>query len=204
YDRAASLRPGSILHRPALRSAMAHPCRPRPRGPGLLRLRAGLRTRRAAWQGRLRRGRPTATTEENEMKRILPIALAAALVGTSGLAAPALAQDQDKISLVVNAVQIFGTIDPAKVNDYTEYMAIVNLYDALTTVDPTGNVVPQLAESWEVSDDSLTYTFKLKQDATFQDGSPVEAKDVVYSMQRLLAINEGPAYLFSGLVDSEN
>jgi len=138
------------------------------------------------------------------MKRILPIALAAALVGTSGLAAPALAQDQDKISLVVNAVQIFGTIDPAKVNDYTEYMAIVNLYDALTTVDPTGNVVPQLAESWEVSDDSLTYTFKLKQDATFQDGSPVEAKDVVYSMQRLLAINEGPAYLFSGLVDSEN
>lgn len=136
------------------------------------------------------------------MKRILPIALAAALAGTSALVAPAFAQD--RVSLVVNAVQIFGTVDPAKVNDYTEYMAIVNLYDGLTTVDADGNVVPQLAESWKVSDDSLTYTFTLKQDATFQDGSPVEAKDVVWSMQRLLSINEGPAYLFSDLVDPEN
>ncbi|MEQ8449383.1 MAG: ABC transporter substrate-binding protein [Nitratireductor sp.] len=134
------------------------------------------------------------------MKHILPVALAA-LLGTSALAPAALAQD--KVSLVVNAVQIFGTVDPAKVNDYTEYMAIVNLYDALTTVDATGAVVPQLAESWEISDDSKTYTFKLKADATFQDGSPVEAKDVVYSMQRLLSINEGPAYLFTGLVEPD-
>lgn len=136
------------------------------------------------------------------MRRILPIAVAAAMAGTASLATGASAQE--KISLVVNAVQIFGTIDPAKVNDYTEYMAIVNLYDALTTVDADGNVVPQLAESWDISDDSLTYTFHLKQDATFQDGSPVEAKDVVYSMQRLLSINEGPAYLFSGLVEPDN
>ncbi|QDZ02818.1 ABC transporter substrate-binding protein [Nitratireductor mangrovi] len=134
------------------------------------------------------------------MKKLLSITMAA-LLGTSALATTAIAQD--KISLVVNAVQIFGTVDPAKVNDYTEYMAIVNLYDALTTVDADGNVVPQLAESWEISDDSKTYTFKLKADATFQDGSPVEAKDVVYSMQRLLSINEGPAYLFSGLVEPD-
>ena len=137
------------------------------------------------------------------MKRLLPFAIAAALAGTTAIVPAAYAQDK-KISLTVNAVQIFGTIDPAKINDYTEYMAIVNLYDALTTVDATGKVVPQLATSWEVSDDSKTYTFHLKPDATFQDGSPVEAKDVVYSMQRLLALNEGPSYLFSGLVDAEN
>ncbi|MDN2567038.1 ABC transporter substrate-binding protein [Aquibium sp. A9E412] len=136
------------------------------------------------------------------MKRFVPIALAAALAGTTALAGTARAQE-DRISLVVNAVQIFGTVDPAKVNDYTEYMAIVNLYDALTTVDADGNVVPQLAESWEVSDDSKTYTFTLKQGATFQDGSPVEAKDVVYTMQRLLALNEGPSYLFADLVDPD-
>lgn len=132
------------------------------------------------------------------MRKMLPPTLAAALAGMTALTPPSMAQE--KVSLVVNAVQIFGTIDPAKVNDYTEYMAIVNLYDALTTVDAEGNVVPQLAESWEVSDDGKTYTFKLKADATFQDGSPVEAADVVYSMQRLLSINEGPAYLFSDLV----
>lgn len=101
----------------------------------------------------------------------------------------------------VNVVQIFGTIDPAKINDYTEYMAGVNLYEALTTLDGDGTIQPALAESWEVSEDSLTYTFKLKGDATFQDGSVVEANDVVYSVNRLMALNEGPAYLFEGVLD---
>ena len=101
----------------------------------------------------------------------------------------------------VNVVQIFGTIDPAKINDYTEYMAGVNLYEALTTLDGDGTIQPALAESWDVSDDSLTYTFKLKSGATFQDGSSVEATDVVYSVNRLMALNEGPAYLFEGVLD---
>ena len=136
------------------------------------------------------------------MKTIKYALAAAALAATTALTVPAVAQD--KLSLVVNVVQIFGTVDPAKVTDYTEYMAAVNLYDGLTTVSSAGEVVPQLAESWDVSDDNQTYTFKLKQDATFQDGSPVEAKDVVYSMRRLLALNEGPAYLFSDLVKPDN
>ncbi len=136
------------------------------------------------------------------MKTIKFALAAAALAAATALTAPAVAQD--KLSLVINTVQIFGTVDPAKVTDYTEYMAAVNLYDALTTVSSAGEVVPQLAESWEISADNQTYTFKLKQGATFQDGSPVEAKDVVYSMQRLLALNEGPAYLFSNLVKPDN
>lgn len=135
------------------------------------------------------------------MRGLLPLTLAVALAGTSLM--PLSANAQEKVSLVVNTVQIFGTIDPAKINDYTEYMGAVNLYDGLTTVDGKGNIIPQLAESWEVSDDNLTYTFYLKKDATFQDGSTVEAKDVVYTMQRLLAINEGPSYLFSDLIDPE-
>ena len=104
----------------------------------------------------------------------------------------------------VNVVQIFGTIDPSKINDYTEYMAGVNMYDALTTLDDRGTILPNLAESWDVSDDTLTYTFKLKSGATFQDGSPVEAKDVVYSVNRLLTINEGPAYLFEGVLGPDS
>lgn len=104
----------------------------------------------------------------------------------------------------VNAVQIFGTIDPAKVNDYTEYMAGVNMYEALTTLDSAGNILPLLAESWDVSEDTLTYTFKLKEGTTFQDGSPIEAKDVVYSVSRLMSINEGPAFLFDGVLDENS
>ena len=51
----------------------------------------------------------------------------------------------------VNTVQIFGTIDPAKISDYTDYMASANLYDGLANVDPDGNLVPELAEKWDVS-----------------------------------------------------
>lgn len=116
----------------------------------------------------------------------------------AGLATSAAADAKNVAT--VNATQIFGTVDPAKVNDYTEYMAGVNLYDGLTTLDGDGAIVPLLAESWEVSDDALTWTFTLKEGATFQDGSPVEAKDVAWSVDRLLSINQGPANLFEGVL----
>lgn len=124
------------------------------------------------------------------------------LVGATAmlLATGAMAQNV----ATVNTVQIFGTIDPAKINDYTEYMAGVNLYEALTTLDASGNILPLLAESWDVSDDTLTYTFHLKAGTTFQDGSPIEAKDVVYSVKRLMSLNEGPAYLFEGVLDENS
>ncbi len=103
-----------------------------------------------------------------------------------------------------NTVQIFSSIDPAKISDYTDYMASVNLYDGLVTVDSSGNLVPELAESWVVSDDATSVTFTIRADAHFSDGSPVEAKDVVYSFERLLRINQGPANLFVGIVESGN
>jgi peptide/nickel transport system substrate-binding protein len=124
-----------------------------------------------------------------------------AIAATIGLAAvPVVA----KTAITVTATQIFGTIDPAKVKDYTEYMAAVNLYEGLTTVDPQGRILPLLAEKWDISEDARNYRFHLVKDATFSDGKPVRAKDVVYSLQRLIAINKGPAFLFSGLIDPDN
>ncbi len=128
----------------------------------------------------------------NRLKLISSTAAAALVLGC-GLA-------NAQTAITVNATQIFGTIDPAKVNDYTEYMAGVNLYEALTTLDGSGAIQPLLAESWSASEDGLTWVFTLKDGATFQDGSPVEAKDVVWSVERLLDINEGPAYLFEGVL----
>lgn len=124
---------------------------------------------------------------------------AAMLVST--LALPALADNP--VRTTVNMIQVIGSIDPAKVTDYTEYMAAVNLYDGLTTVDPDGDVIPQLATDWTISEDGLTYTFHLKSDATFSDGSPVTATDVVWSVQRLLALRQGASYLFEGIIDPE-
>lgn len=132
-------------------------------------------------------------------RQFLTTTAAAAL--TAALLAGA-AQAENVVTM--NTVQIFGTIDPAKISDYTDYMASVNLYDGLATVDGAGNLVPELAESWVVASDASSVTFTIRADATFSDGSPVEAKDVVYSFERLLRINQGPANLFAGVVAPGN
>ena len=133
------------------------------------------------------------------MKTQLWTTSALGVLVAAGIAAPTLAQDAPTV-VTMNTVQIFGTIDPAKISDYTDYMAAVNLYDGLVTVDGDGNLAPQLASSWEVSDNATSVTFTLNPDAHFTDGSPVEAADVIYSFERLLRINQGPANLFDGVV----
>ena len=50
----------------------------------------------------------------------------------------------DKVSISVNTVQLFSSLDPAKVTDCTGYMAIVNMYDGLTTVSPAGQIIPHV------------------------------------------------------------
>jgi peptide/nickel transport system substrate-binding protein len=103
-------------------------------------------------------------------------------------------------TVTINTTQIFGAIDPAKISDYTDYMASANLYDGLVNVDPKGALTPELADKWEVSPDATSVTFHIRPDAKFQDGSPVQAEDVVYSVDRLLKINQGPANLFAGVL----
>jgi peptide/nickel transport system substrate-binding protein len=61
-----------------------------------------------------------------------------------------------------------------------------NVYEGLTSVDVDGTVVPTLAESWDVSDDGLTYTFHLQPDVTFHDGTPLTADDVVWSISEAI------------------
>jgi peptide/nickel transport system substrate-binding protein len=106
----------------------------------------------------------------------------------------------DPVVVTMNTVQIFSTVDPAKISDYTDYMASVNLYDGLVNVDHKGALIPELAEKWEVSTDGKEVTFHLRPDAHFQDGTPVEASDVVYSVERLLKIKQGPSNLFADVL----
>lgn len=55
------------------------------------------------------------------------------------------------------------------------------IYDGLVAYDGQGRVVPALAESWVISDDGLTFTFNLREDATWHDGQPVTAADVAFT-----------------------
>jgi peptide/nickel transport system substrate-binding protein len=92
--------------------------------------------------------------------------------------------------------------DPAVGSDYASGASIINLYDPLVFPTGDGSVKPWVAESWTISEDGLTWDFKIRGGIKFHSGNPLTADDVAYSMKRLLAIGEGYAYLFYAYVDS--
>lgn len=63
----------------------------------------------------------------------------------------------------------------------------LNLYEGLVQIDRNGQVQPLLAESWEVSEDGLTYSFRLREGVTFHDGTSFEAADVKFAFERARA-----------------
>jgi len=91
-------------------------------------------------------------------------------------------------------------LDPAAGSDEASSAAFVNLYDTLVYPTATGDVKPNVATSWTVSSDGLTWTFKLRSGVKFHDGTPLRASDVVFSLNRMLAIGQGYSYLFTPYV----
>jgi len=77
------------------------------------------------------------------------------------------------------------TVDPHKTSTVYEAHVLRDLFEGLVMQDAKADLIPGAAESWTVSDDGKTYTFKLRQGATWSDGSPVTAEDFVYSFHRL-------------------
>ena len=75
------------------------------------------------------------------------------------------------------------TLDPAGQQDTTSGVLIHHVYSTLMDIDEEGNLVPDLAESYEMKSDT-EYTFKLREDACFSDGTPVTAKDVKFTYDR--------------------
>lgn len=76
-------------------------------------------------------------------------------------------------------------LDPHVTSAYVSFQVLENVFDTLVEPDDDLVMQPSLAESWEVSEDGLTVTFKLRDGATFHDGSPLTAADVVYSYDRI-------------------
>jgi len=93
------------------------------------------------------------------------------------------------------------TLDPAIHVDETECFHIMNVYDPLVWPTKGGAPKPHLAESWEVSDDGLTYTFYLRKGVKFHDGTELTAEDVAFSMDRMLSIGFGFAWLWKDVLD---
>lgn len=95
-----------------------------------------------------------------------------------------------------------GELDPHKGNDYSGSILAFNLYDTLVMPDPDKGVKPHLAVNWIVSNGGKTYTFNLRRGVKFHDGSTLQAADVVFSYERVKALDQGFSFLFSGWVSS--
>ncbi len=92
--------------------------------------------------------------------------------------------------IVVDLVAEPVSTDPTHVTDINSMRILYLMYDRLVDWDTDGfNMIPSLAESWEMSDDALSYTFHLRKDAKFHDGSAVNAEAVVFSFERQLDEN---------------
>lgn len=76
------------------------------------------------------------------------------------------------------------TLDPHQVSDTTSAGIVVEIFSGLVKLGPDLNIVPDLAKSWEISEDGVVYTFKLQEDLKFSDGTPVTAADFKYSLER--------------------
>lgn len=76
------------------------------------------------------------------------------------------------------------TLDPHRSSAKWENIVIADMIVGLMTVTPERDVIPGVAESWETSDDGLTWTFKLR-DSQWSDGEPVTAEDFVYAFRRI-------------------
>jgi peptide/nickel transport system substrate-binding protein len=95
----------------------------------------------------------------------------------------------------------YDTMDPHAAFDVGRVAVRLNLYDGLYRwLDNPPVLHPWLAESHTVSQDGLTYTFKLRKGAKFHDGAEITADDVVYSMERILALKKGAASLLGTMV----
>ena len=86
-------------------------------------------------------------------------------------------------------------LGPGNPHDYSTSMVLLDLlYEPLVRYGPDGTIQPALAESWEISEDGLTWTFNLHQDIVFHDGTPLDSTAAKWNLERWVG-NERHSWL---------
>lgn len=116
-----------------------------------------------------------------------PTGSAAALLPSS--------QDGDRGTLIIRSARFPASFNPL-IDDVRVW-----LYDGLVRFDENMNPVPDLAESWEISEDGLVYTVKLREDVVFHDGTPMTADDVIFTAELTMDESIGSAYRSKFIID---
>ena len=113
----------------------------------------------------------------------------------------------DSVSDVFNFAtnQDIPHLDPHGTGANTSFRITYMLYDRLVNYDgTTTEITPMLAEKWDISNNGLSYTFHLRKDAKFHDGSAVTADAVKYSYLRALKVGKSAAGQFKKVIDEDS
>jgi peptide/nickel transport system substrate-binding protein len=104
--------------------------------------------------------------------------------------------------IIIGVTDKVTDLDPANAYDFFTWEVLSNVMEGLVKYEPgTLNIIPGLAERWEVSGDGRVWTFYLRSNLKFADGTPLTARDVVRSVERVMKINGDPAWLVTEFVD---
>ncbi|KFL53628.1 ABC transporter substrate-binding protein [Burkholderia pyrrocinia] len=131
--------------------------------------------------------------------------LVAALAAASVLAAvplsAAYAETPKDLFVMATLLDEFTTLDPGEIYELVPEEYVANTYDRLVRVDlrDPSKFNGDVAQSWTVSTDGLTYTFKLRAGLKFHSGNPLTADDVAWSIQRAVLLDKGPAAVLTGI-----
>jgi peptide/nickel transport system substrate-binding protein len=94
--------------------------------------------------------------------------------------------------------------DPHTTSAYPSFQVLENVYDTLVVPNPTDlTMEASLAESWQTSEDGLTWTFALREGVTFHDGSEFDSADVLYSYNRIIDEDLSNSYRFANVESVE-
>jgi len=105
-------------------------------------------------------------------------------------------------TLVYGTTEKVIDMDPANAYDFHTWEIFYNIYQGLLRYPPgKTNLVPGLAESYDIGADSKEYTFKLREGLRFTDGTPFDASAVKWSIDRVIALKGDPSWLVTDFVD---
>src|SRR5215203_5669703 len=125
--------------------------------------------------------------------------LALAIFTATILSTPIWAETPAETLVIADMIDDIVSLDPAESFEFSGQDALENVYDRLILILPANNFAlePGLAESWSVSDDGKTYTFKMKQGLKFHSGNPITAEDAAWSLQRVVKLNKTPSFILT-------
>lgn len=130
------------------------------------------------------------------MRKLFACVVAAIMAVT---AAPTLAKTPRDTLVIAFQIDDIITLDPAEIFEFSGAEYAGNTYDRLIGYDhnDVSNIYGVAAESWTISDDGKTYTFKMREGVKFVSGNPMTAEDAAFSLQRAIILDKSPAFILT-------